>query len=149
TVGSDAIITFTANMDGRQVEVAQTKFRVRKLPDPTPFISFKDASGNTQHYKGGPRRLAKAALMSASGLGAALDDGVLNITYQVVSFSTVFFDSMGNAIPENSAGASFSARQIEQFKRLKVGKSFFITDIKAKGPDGITREIPPMQVTLN
>ena len=149
SVGSEAVISVSSTLDGRTQQLGSMTFRVRKLPDPLPFIAYKDASGNTQHYKGGPRRLAKAALMSASGLGAALDDGVLNITYQVVSFSTVFFDSMGNAIPENSAGASFSARQIEQFKRLKVGKSFFITDIKAKGPDGITREIPPLQVTLN
>ena len=87
--------------------------------------------------------------MNASGLGAALDDGVLNISYQVVSFSTIFYDSMGNAIPENSAGGSFSPRQVEQFKRLKVGKRFFISEIKAKGPDGITRDIPPMEVVLN
>ena len=148
-VGAEAVISVTANLDGRSMQLGSMTFRVRKLPDPLPYIAYKDASGNTQHYKGTPKRLPKAALMSASGLGAALDDGVLNITYQVVSFSTTFFDSMGNAIPENSAGSSFSARQIEQFKRLKVGKSFFISNVKAKGPDGITRDIPPMEVILN
>ena len=56
---------------------------------------------------------------------------------------------MGNAIPENSAGASFSARQIESFKRLKPGKRFIISNIKAKGPDGITRDVPPIEVMLN
>lgn len=148
-VGSEAKITVSATLDGRTVQLGAMTFRVRKLPDPLPFIAYKDAAGNTQHYKGTPRRLPKAALMSASGLGAALDDGVLNITYHVVSFSTTFFDSMGNAIPENSAGSSFSPRQVEQFRRLKVGKSFFISNIKAKGPDGITRDIPPMEVVLN
>ena len=81
--------------------------------------------------------------MAAESLGAAIDDDILNVTYTVVSFSTVFFDSMGNAIPEVSDGASFSRRQKEQFKRLKPGKNFFITDVKAKGPDGITRDISP------
>ena len=66
-----------------------------------------------------------------------------------MSFSTVFYDQMGNAIPEVSDGSRFSARQKEQFKRLKAGKTFFISDVKAKGPDGITRDIPPMQVKLN
>ena len=87
--------------------------------------------------------------MSAPGIAASLDDGILNINYQVVSFSTIVFDSMGNAIPENSAGASFSARQIESFKRLKPGKRFIISNIKAKGPDGITRDVPPIEVMLN
>lgn len=87
--------------------------------------------------------------MAAESLGAAIDDDILNVTYTVVSFSTVFFDSMGNAIPEVSDGASFSRRQKEQFKRLKPGKNFFITDVKAKGPDGITRDISPINVALN
>lgn len=148
-IGQEAEISVSANLEGHTQQLGTMKFRIRKLPDPLPYLAYKDGSGNVQHYKGTPHRLSKAALMSASGLGAALDDGILNITYQVVSFSTVFFDSMGNAIPENSAGSNFSARQIEQFRRMKVGKSFFISSIKAKGPDGITRDIPPMEVALN
>ena len=110
---------------------------------------MKDGSGNTVHYKGSPKRISKAALMSADGLGAAIDDDILNVTYQVVSFSTVFFDQMGNAIPEVSNGSQFSQRQKDQFRRLKAGKSFFISNVKAKGPDGITRDISPMEVALN
>lgn len=87
--------------------------------------------------------------MAAENLGAAIDDDILNVTYSVVSFSTVFYDSMGNAIPEVSNGAAFSTRQKEQFKRLKPGRSFFISNVKAKGPDGITRDIPAMEVALN
>ena len=37
----------------------------------------------------------------------------------------------------------------EQFRRLKPGARFFISEIKAKGPDGITRDISPMEVALN
>ncbi len=87
--------------------------------------------------------------MASEGIGAAIDDDILNVTYSVVSFSTVFYDQMGNAIPELSDGSRFSSRQKEQFRRLKPGKTFFITDVKAKGPDGITRDISPMQVALN
>lgn len=148
-VGSEAVISVSAQIDGRAQPVGSMTFRVRKLPDPTPFIPIKDAQGNTVHYKGFPKKISKAALMAAETLGAALDDDLLNISYTVVSFSTIFFDSMGNAIPEVSNGASFSPRQKEQFKRLKPGKTFFISEVKAKGPDGITRDIPPLQVALN
>ena len=55
TVGDNAVVTVSANMDGRQVTMASTTFRVRKLPDPTPYIAFKDAQGNTDHS---PRRQA-------------------------------------------------------------------------------------------
>ncbi|MDE5808265.1 MAG: gliding motility protein GldM, partial [Muribaculaceae bacterium] len=143
-VGTEATISVSAELDGRTQNVGAMTFRVRKLPDPTAFIPI----GNT-NYKGTPKRISKSALMSAPGLGAALDDGVLDIAYTVVSFSTVFTDQMGNFIPEISNGSQFSERQKEQFKRLKPGKSFFISNIKAKGPDGITRDISPMEVALN
>ena len=55
---------------------------------------------------------------------------------------------MGNALPEVSSGANFSSRQKEAFKRLKRGQRFYISRIKAIGPDGITRELSPMEVIV-
>lgn len=148
-VGTEAVISVTAQLEGRSQNVGSMTFRVRKLPDPTVYLPVKGADGNTVHYKGSPKRITKAMLMSAEGLGAAIDDDILNVSYSVVSFKTVVFDQMGNAIPEVSDGARFSGRQREQFRRLKPGKTFFISDVKAKGPDGITRDISPMEVALN
>ncbi len=148
-VGEEAVISVTAQMDGRPMTVASTKFRVRKLPDPTPYIAFRDANGNTSHYKGGGRGLAKTTLLNAPGIEAAIDDDLLNIQFKVLSFETVFFDSMGNAIPEVSAGAQFSQRQKDSFRRLSRGKRFYITRVKAIGPDGITRDLSPIEVIVN
>ncbi len=55
---------------------------------------------------------------------------------------TVFFDNMGNAVPLASAGANFSERQREEFRRLSRNRRFYISHIKAVGPDGITRNLP-------
>ena len=147
-VGKEAVVTVTATMDGHPVTMAATSFRVRKLPDPTPFIAFKDAQGNIDHYRGG-KPFAKALLMASPGLEAAIDDGLLDTPFTVESFETVFFDSSGNALPEVSAGSEFSRRQKAQFQRLGRGKRFFISRIKAKGPDGITRDLSPMEVIIN
>ena len=144
-IGSEAVISVSANIDGRSTNVGSMTFRIRKLPDPSPYLIL----GPDNHYKGTPKRISKGALLNASGLGAAIDDDILQISYKVLSFTTVFFDQMGNAMPETSNGASFSARQIEKFKQLKPGKSFFITNVKATGPDGVTRDISPMEVGLN
>lgn len=147
-VGKDAVVTVTANMDGRNTTVATTTFRVRKLPDPTPYIAFNDGKGNIDHYKGG-RPFAKTLLLQAPGIEAAIDDGLIDTRFKVLSFETVFFDSMGNAIPEVSDGSSFSARQKQSFQRLSRGKRFYISRIKAVGPDGITRDLSPMEVIVN
>jgi hypothetical protein len=56
---------------------------------------------------------------------------------------------MGNAIPEVSEGANFSQRQKEQFRRLSRGKRFYISRVKAIGPDGIQRDLSPMEVIVN
>ena len=147
-VGEKAVVTVTANIDGRPQTVSTTEFRVRKLPDPTAFISFTGANGAKDRYKGG-RPISKTLLTSAPGIEAAIDDDMLNIDFQVLGFETVFFDQMGNAIPEVSQGASFSQRQRDQFKRLSRGKRFYISRIRAKGPDGIERTLSPMEVIVN
>ena len=147
-VGENATITVTANIDGRPQTVSTSTFRTRKLPDPTAFISFTGAGGTKDRYKGG-RPISKTLLTSAPGIEAAIDDDMLNIDFQVLGFETVFFDQMGNAIPEVSQGPSFSQRQRDQFKRLSRGKRFYISRIRAKGPDGIERVLSPMEVIVN
>ncbi len=147
-VGANAVVTVTANIDGRQQTVATTEFRVRKLPDPAPYIPFTDSKGNPERYKGG-RPLSKTLLMQAPGIEAAIDDDLLNVSYRVLSFETVFFDSMGNAIPEVSSGSQFSQRQKDSFRRLQRGKRFYISRVKAVGPDGIERDLAPLEVIVN
>lgn len=141
--GTECEITVSAEMDGVRTNVGSTKFRVRKLPDPMPYLIVGD-----NRFKGG-KPLAKASILSSGGVGAAIDDGILDIKYTVLSFETVFFDSMGNAMPENSAGSAFSERQLAAIRRLQHGKRFYITKIKATGPDGITRDLSPIEVIIN
>lgn len=147
-IGQDAVVTVTADMDGHQVTMASTTFRVRRLPDPTPYIEFTDQQGNPAHYRGG-RPIAKASVLAAPQLSAAIDDGLLDTPFTVVSFETVMFDSMGNAITDISDGASFSAGQRQKIQRLSRGKRFYISRIKAKGPDGAVRDLSPLEVIVN
>lgn len=147
-VGEKAVVTVTATIDGRPQTVATHEFRVRKLPDPTPYIAFTDAKGNSERYKGS-KPFPKTQLLAAPGIEAAIDDDLLNVDYKVLSFETVFFDSMGNAIPEVSQGSQFSQRQKDSFKRLSRGKRFYISRVRAVGPDGIERELAPMEVIVN
>jgi len=147
-IGKEAVVNVTATIDGRTSSVAQTSFRVRKLPDPTAYIAYNDGKGNIEHYKGG-KPISKALLMAAPGLEAAIDDGLLDTKFRVISFETIAFDSMGNAMPEVSDGANFSQRQKQVFRSLSRGKRFFISRIRAAGPDGTTRDLSPMEVIVN
>lgn len=147
-VGTDAIVSVNARMaDGRNVEMAKTAFRVRALPDPMPYIEYKDQNGNIRKFRGG--QISKRSLVEADGILAAIDDDLLNVKFTVQSFELTFYDSMGNVIPEVTQGTSFSARQKDYIRRLARGKRFYITHVVAKGPDGKERTISPIEVIVN
>ena len=94
--------------------------------------------------------MPKQNLMSNDGIGAAIDDGNLDIGFRVLSFETVFYDNMGNAVPMASNGAAFTERQKDAFRKLSRNKRFYITNVTATGPDGITRKLPQaMEVIVN
>ena len=138
-VGQDAVITVTSTNTGRAQQMGQFAFRVRKLPDPAPYIPFKDEQGNTDRFKGG--NLSLQQLTTIESIGAAIDDGVLDINFKVLSFEVVFFDNMGNAMPMASDGSNFSARQKETFRKLRRNRRFYISHVVAIGPDGIQRTL--------
>lgn len=149
-VGEEIKIGVTArNEAGKGQSMGEYTFRVRQLPDPTPFIEYKDKDGNTQRYRGG-KGLSKQALMSSNGIVAAIDDGLLNIGFKVLSFETVFYDNMGNAKPMTSEGADFTSRQKEMMRELGRGKRFYISHVKAIGPDNVERLLPTtLEVIIN
>jgi gliding motility-associated protein GldM len=141
-VGQDVTISVSSTATGRPVQMGQFTFHVRKLPDPTAYIQI----GDTRFRGGG---LAKASLLGASGIRAAIDDGLLDIEFKVTGFEAVFFDNMGNAVPIVSDGSHFSARQQETFRKLSRQKRFYISRIHAIGPDGIARTLPSaMEVVI-
>lgn len=140
-VGEQAEITVSSKANGGMQKMGAFSFRVRRLPDPTAYIAYSDEKGNPTKFVGG-RGLYKSVLLNTRGIGAAIDDGLLNIEFKVVSFETVFFDNMGNAIPEVSNGSSFSERQRNIFRSLRAGRRFYINHVQAVGPDGTSRTLP-------
>ena len=147
-VDKDAVISVSAIQDGRSTQVSQMAFHVRKLPDPTPYMIIKDAKDNTKRYKGGSK-ISKKQLLQTSGIFAAIDDGMLNVEFEVKSFRILTFDSMGNGILEDSKSSQWSDRQKTMMNRLSAGKTFFIKQVRVVGPDGIERELSgAMEVSL-
>ena len=139
TPGSEVAITVTSTNSGRAQQMGRFAFRVRRLPDPTPYINIAAEGGGRSRYHGGA--LSKAQLVGTDGIGAAIDDGILDVPFRVQSFETVFFDNMGNAVPVASQGAHFSARQKDVIRRLQRNRRFYVSRVTAVGPDGIARKL--------
>ncbi|MFV0418767.1 MAG: gliding motility protein GldM [Dysgonomonas sp.] len=146
-IGQKFVVSVSARINGALRPIAQKEFRIRQLPDPTPFIDYKDNEGNNRMFKRGA--LARTILLGTDQLKAAIDDGVLNMPFEVLTFTTMSLDAMKNATPELSDGARFTQRQKEQIRQLARGSELFITRIKVKGPDGIVRDLNTMVVRIN
>ena len=147
-VGQECVITVTATIDKKTQTFGSKTFRVKPLPPPVGFITYTDANGLPAKYKGGGP-FAKVLLVAAPGVRAELDDADLDVKFRVLSFETSMFDSMGNSIIEYSDGHNFSARQMEQIRKLSKGKKFYISRIKAVGPDQVERILPIIEVNVN
>lgn len=142
-VGQDVTFTVTGELKGKQTRLGSYTFKVRRLPDPTAYLSLGDT-----RFKGG--RLDKGTILGAQTLRAAIDDGLLDIPFRVLGFETVFFDRMGNARPESGAGASFTENQRNLIRELRRGQRFYIRGVRCVGPDGIERTLPQaLEVIVN
>lgn len=138
TVKSATIRVFSS-VTGKQQQMGQYTFRVRRMPDPASYILIKNEEGFTERFAGG--EIARNALLAAGGIGAAMDDGIIDVPFQVAGFETVFFDRMGNAVAMTSEGSRFSAKQKEAFQKPARNRRFYISHVSAIGPDGVSRKI--------
>jgi len=142
-IGAESVVSVTAMVDGRSQVVGTTSFKIRKLPDPDAFIVL-----GSERFKGG-NALSKSQLMGAQKVGAAIDDGLLDIEFRVLGFETVFIDSQGDASVLISDGGNFSSQQKNRFRSLVPGRArFFITRIRAVGPDGVDRLLSPIEIRV-
>jgi len=144
--GTDAVISVSAKMpDGHTQEMAKNNFRVRPLPDPKPYLTVE---GNALPFDGGA--LSKAALMNVNVAEAAIDDGILKISFTVLRFEVLTTNSMGMTIREVSNGAQFSDRQKTLIRGLGRGTVVYIRGMVARGPDGIERTLKsPLEIIIN
>ncbi len=146
--GVEAEITVMGTVAGRSQMMGQGKFRVRPLPDPTPYISIKDANGNSVKFNRGP--LQRNVLLNAGGVRSAIDDGILDIEFTVLRFEVVTNDSFGNTIRNISNGQNFSQAQIDQIRKQARGNSLFISNIRARGPGGDERDLKTaLEIIIN
>ncbi|NDV94198.1 gliding motility protein GldM [Dysgonomonas sp. 521] len=146
-IGQKFVISVSAKVNGTQQFIARKELRIRPLPEPLPFIEYTDQNGSPKVFRKGA--LARSIILNTPGIKASIDDGILNIPFQVLSFRTMSIDAMGNTAPEMSNGASFSSRQLDQIRRMTRGTVFYISTIKAKGPDGVERDLYPMEIRIN
>ncbi len=129
--------------DGAAVKtVNKSVVRVKRIPDPQAVVGGR-AGGSM------PINLFKAQ----DGIIAALNDFVYDAKFQVVSYNFAHQPKRGDGYVEvpNVSGPRFSgnADVTAAIARAKLGDRIYLENIRAKGPDGTTRRINDIIITLN
>lgn len=144
----EAIIRVNAIMEGEERFIADYPFRVKLLPDPLPFIHYEEVAADAS---GKINRISKTTnkteiefrlLKYFKGIKAELPDSDFEVKYDVLSFRIVMINDNGNNKSVNVDGGSFNVETLDFLKEFKG--VITITEVKAKGPDGIPRNLPPI-----
>jgi gliding motility-associated protein GldM len=130
TVGKAVQVIVTADMNGKPTTYAPIEFRVKKLPDPVARFGNKSAGSIT-----------KADALAQTGVFATLgEDFDFELIYTVTGFTVSYSDRLGDR-QKDSNNWRLTSEQKDIISSTTRGKDLTIKNIKAIGPDGITREL--------
>lgn len=126
-------IVVSAKENGATKRMGAKTFRVKKVPDPIPTI-FGLSEDLTS--------LTKSQLVAAQGMEAKMKDFDFDMSFKVLGFKVGV--TVGGFFTEQvSNGPQFTAEQKRLMSNLNAGQQVTITDIRAKGPDGVERVLQP------
>lgn len=129
---SEALIGATVkNPDGSSKTMPGIKFRVKNVPNPTPFFAGKSVNDET---------IKKAELTAAAGVIAKMLDFDFDLKFEVVEFRVTMIVG-GTPLEQATKGPAVSSQMKEMFAKAKPGQKIYIEGIKAKGPDGTVRNL--------
>jgi gliding motility-associated protein GldM len=130
-------ILVSTEVDGKVANYPAKEFRVKNLPDPIAQLAGKTTG-----------LIDKNTLMAQRGITAILPESDFYIVYTVTGFSVFYTDNMGDQT-EPAEGWQFTERQKTVLNRLTRGRTLFITNITAVGPDKKSRQLPPISLKIN
>lgn len=135
--GSKCTVTVSAKLpDGKTISVPK-EFRVKKVPDPVAmFLGSKGGKMPTSQVKVG------------QGLNCVLENFDFDLKFNITSF-TMGANVKGNFMEAACTGNAFNSQAKDILSRLTSGSKVFFDNIKAKGPDGTTRNLQSFFVTCN
>lgn len=132
-----ATITVSAKINGVMKRMGSEEFRVKKLPDPVPYIAYRK-DGFVSRYD----------LITAGKVIARMpDDFEFNYSFQVLSFQM----SMQRGFYEyhyKSQSCNLTEEMIKQIRNTNRGQEIIFEDIVVRGPEGADRLLSPLIIRI-
>ena len=136
--GNESVIRVSAEMpDGSKKSMGEAKFRVKRIPDPVPYVAGKTGSDNT----------SKAQLSAVSKIFAKMDNFDFDISVNVTQF---MFSMVVNGIlvEKEVKGDRIPQEVKDMIGKAKRGSKVYFENINVKMPDGTVRKLSPVVLKL-
>ena len=132
----DAIVSVEAQFEDGWRPLRTVTFRVKPIPDPVAKVA--DLSGG---------KIKKNLLLAQTGVDAVMDNFDFDLTFKITGF-TVSTIVKSFTVDQTSRSDAFTPEQVKLFRNLKRNQKLYIEDIKAVGPDGVTRNLPTISFRI-
>jgi beta-lactamase regulating signal transducer with metallopeptidase domain len=104
--------------------VVDQKYRVKRIPDPTPRLDFRHKSGT----------ITQKAMQQSKSIEVMIDNFDFDAVCEVVSFSATYLKKESDPITYDNKGGSFNKTVEEFIQSAQPGDAFFFDDIMIKCP---------------
>lgn len=132
-----ATITVSVKTNGGMKRMGSEIFRVKKLPDPDPFIASKKEGF-----------VSRNDLIVAGKIIARMpDDFEFDYSFQILSFRMTMQRGF-NVYHYDSQSGKLTEEMIRQIGNTNRGQGIIFEEIVARGPDGKDRTLSPLVVTI-
>lgn len=125
--------------DGKSTAVlGASKFRVKYVPDPIATIGGLDGG-----------QVGTAQFKAQGGMIALLKDFVFDLRFEIQSFRMIYMAPRQDPQVIMVNGPIYSAPAAAIIRNAKPGDRFIFDEVKAIGPDRVTRKLNPVTYGLN
>lgn len=132
-----AKIDVSAKVDGTTKRMGSETFRVKKLPDPTPYIASQKEGF-----------ISREILINTGILTARMPaDFEFDYSFGVVSFKMKMQRGF-NVYTYEAQGSKLTDEMKTQIRNTNRGQAIIFEDIMVKGPDDALRELNPLLITI-
>lgn len=131
-------ISAVAKIDGKQVSLGSSEFRIKRAPSPIAKIAGMTSG-----------KINKATLNGAGAIIPTLEDfDFEGFYYTIVSYEVSTIRGGDLQTTGTIRGGAFDNKVKQMIQSASKGQKIYFEKIQAKGPDGVTRTLNPVNLEI-
>jgi gliding motility-associated protein GldM len=132
------VISVSADHDGNMVEMGSSEFRIKRVPDPVAKIGGTDGGS-----------INKNLLVTAAAIIPQMpEDFEFELNFEITKFDFVATQRGGDMFTRQGSGNRLTEEMLTFIRNSRRGDKIWLENIYAKGPDGSSRRLGTINLTI-